>query len=207
MKFTCKIPFLACLWLWIPLPTVADVTSSYQTCVACHGDAGQGNAALQAPALAGQDAAYLARQLHNFKAGVRGGDPADSLGAQMKGMASVLGDGDIQAVAEWLSELAPPAGITPQAGDLKNGNNYYQSKCGACHGGKAEGNPELNAPALAWLDAAYLKRQYVNFQQGLRGANADDKYGRQMKMMSTTLPADKDLDDVIAFINSLAPQP
>jgi cytochrome c553 len=54
------------------------------------------------------------------------------------------------------------------------------------------------------LDAAYLKRQYQNFQQGLRGAHPEDKYGRQMKMMSTSLPSDKDLDDVIAYIQSMA---
>ena len=41
-------------------------------CAACHGAAGEGNQALGAPPLAGQDAAYLARQLHNFKAGRRG---------------------------------------------------------------------------------------------------------------------------------------
>jgi hypothetical protein len=38
----------------------------------------------------------------------------------------------------------------------------------------------------------------------VRGAHPDDTYGRQMKMMSTSLPSDKDLDDVIAFIQSQA---
>ena len=33
----------------------------YATCVACHGADGAGNAALNSPALAGQDAAYLER--------------------------------------------------------------------------------------------------------------------------------------------------
>ena len=59
-------------------------------------------------------------------------------------------------------------------------------------------------PELSSDEAAYLKRQYHNFQLGVRGAHADDKYGRQMKMMSTSLPTDKDLDDVIAYIQSLA---
>ena len=60
----------------------------------------------------------------------------------------------------------------------------------------------LMRDALAMLDAVYLKRQFQNFQRGLRGTHADDKFGRQMKMMSTALSADKDLDDVIAFIHS-----
>jgi len=159
---------------------------------------------LGAPALAGQGAAYLARQLKHFKTGVRGADPRDTLGVQMKPMAGTLDDAAISLVANYLSALPPPVPKTAQAGDLKNGNNYYQSRCGACHGGQAEGNPGLNAPGLAALDAAYLKRQYQNFQLGIRGTHPEDTYGRQMKMMATSLPTDKDLDDVIAYIHSLA---
>jgi len=178
-----------------------NVEGRYQPCIACHGDTGQGNAALGAPALAGQGAAYLERQLQHFKAGVRGADSRDTQGAQMTAMASGLSEEDIRALAAFLAAL-PPAIPEPAVGDLKNGNNYYQSKCGACHGGKAEGNPGLNAPGLANLDAAYLKHQYQNFQLGIRGTHPQDTYGRQMKMMSTSLPSDKDLDDVIAYIQS-----
>jgi cytochrome c553 len=181
--------------------------AAYGTCVACHGAAGEGNPALQAPALAGQGAAYLERQLRHFKGGLRGADPADTAGAQMKAMVATLPDEAIPELAAWLAAQPRPAVAAPAEGDLRNGNNYYHSNCGACHGGKAQGNPGLNAPGLAWLDGAYLKRQYGNFQQGLRGSHPDDKYGRQMKMMSTTLPGEKDLDDVIAFMHSLAAAP
>jgi cytochrome c oxidase subunit 2 len=201
-----NLPTIACVvgLVMLSLTARADTAApaAYQGCVACHGAAGQGNAALNAPALAGQGSAYLQRQLHHFKSGVRGTDPRDTLGAQMVPMATALSDADVELIATFLTELPVPA-TTPMPGrDLKNGNNYYQSKCGACHGGQAEGNPGLNSPALAMLDAAYLKRQVQNFQQGVRGAHADDKYGRQMRMMSTSLPSDKDLDDVIAFIQS-----
>ena len=181
-----------------------DAQAKYQPCAACHGGMGEGNPALNAPALAGQGVAYLGRQLQHFKSGVRGSDPKDTQGAQMKAMAATLADDDIPVVAAYLASLPVPVVTDPQQGDLRNGNNYYQSKCGACHGGKAEGNPGLNTPGLAWLDAAYMKRQYLNFQQGLRGTDPQDRYGKQMKMMSTSLPGDKDLDDVIAFIQSLA---
>lgn len=179
----------------------------YQPCIACHGDAGQGNIEMGAPAIAGQGAVYLERQLKHFKAGIRGGDPDDALGAQMGAMASTLADEDTHLLATYLSGLPRPSPAVEPGGDLKNGNNYYQSKCGACHGGRAQGNPGLNAPALAGLDTAYLKHQFRNFQQGMRGAHPEDTYGRQMKMMSTSLPTDKDLDDVIAYIQSMAGAP
>jgi len=180
-----------------------DAPAAYGSCVACHGAAAQGNPALGAPALAGQDAAYLARQLSHFKSGVRGGDARDTRGGQMKAMAASLSDEDIAALSSWLAGLARPA---PEAvaGDLKHGNNLYHGICGACHGGGAQGNPALNAPGLAWLDAAYLKLQYYNFQQGLRGAHPEDTYGRQMQLMSNSLRTEQDLDDVIAYMHSRA---
>ncbi|MEZ5568578.1 MAG: c-type cytochrome [Halioglobus sp.] len=194
------------LWVLLPASALADPQALYQTCATCHGAAAEGNPALQAPALAGQDAGYLERQLLHFKAGVRGADPADQPGGQMLAMSTTLAEADIPALADYLAALPPPA-VTPAAdADLRNGSNYYHSSCGACHGGKAEGNPALHAPALAWLDAAYLERQFRNFQQGLRGTHPEDKYGRQMKMMTTALPDDKTLTDVIAFMQSLAPQ-
>jgi cytochrome c oxidase subunit 2 len=194
-------------WFLMPAyPTQAsdDAQAKYQACAACHGTMGEGNAGLQAPALAGQGAAYLERQLLHFKTGVRGSDPKDTQGAQMKAMAATLADEDVPVVAAYLAGLPVPAVTAPEQGDLRNGNNYYQSKCGACHGGKAQGNPGLNTPGLSGLDAAYMKRQYLNFQQGLRGTNPQDRYGKQMKMMSTSLPGDKDLDDVIAYIQAQA---
>jgi cytochrome c oxidase subunit 2 len=202
-----KLPVLI-IAAWFPVlmhaaQASADAQGKYQPCAACHGAMGEGNAALNAPALAGQGAAYLERQLLHFKSGVRGSDPSDTQGAQMKAMAATLADEDIPVVATYLAGLPLPVVTDPQQGDLRNGNNYYQSKCGACHGGKAEGNPGLNTPGLSGLDAAYMKRQYLNFQQGLRGSDPQDRYGKQMKMMSTSLPGDKDLDDVIAFIQSL----
>lgn len=62
----------------------------YSTCSACHGAQAQGNAALQAPRLAGQDDWYLKRQLENFRLGVRGAQVGDTYGHQMVLMARSL---------------------------------------------------------------------------------------------------------------------
>jgi cytochrome c oxidase subunit 2 len=168
--------------------------------VACHGADGSGNSALNAPALAGQDAGYLARQIQNFQAGVRGADSRDVLGRQMQGMAATLGTPEaIADVAAYMASMPAPETATAEH-DVRNGEVQYNAACGACHGPTAGGNPALNSPNLAILDNAYLRRQYQNFADGIRGAHPDDKYGRQMQMMATMLSTEKDLDDVIGFI-------
>ena len=195
---------MSLLWMALLVRADSDAVVEYQPCAVCHGEEGQGNIELGAPALAGQETQYIARQLRHFKSGVRGSDSRDIRGLQMQAMADALPDENIPVIAAYLSALPRVAPTDVVEGDLKNGNNYYQSKCGACHGGQAQGNSGLNAPALSLLDDVYLRQQFGNFQQGLRGTHPQDKYGRQMKMMSTSLPTDKDLDDVIAYIQSMA---
>ncbi|WP_446942187.1 c-type cytochrome, partial [Pseudomonas aeruginosa] len=70
-------------------------------CVACHGPAAQGLAALKAPRLAGQWAEYLAAQLHGFRDGKRGNS------ATMRAVANGLEDADIRALAGYLGSLGP----------------------------------------------------------------------------------------------------
>jgi cytochrome c553 len=174
----------------------------YTTCIACHGAEAAGNAVLNSPALAGQDASYLERQLRHFKEGIRGADPSDTLGMQMRGMAATLPDEVAVAnVVAYIGTL-PPAQGTAVEYDQRNGENQYNAACGACHGGKAQGNTALNSPRLAGLDAAYLIRQYRNFAAGIRGSHADDRYGRQMKMMASVLTSEKDINDVMGYIVS-----
>ena len=76
------------------------------TCVACHGAQGQGNPAVSAPALAGQQAVYLQRQLLNFRSGLRGAADGDSGAASMVPMAKSLpDDAAVTAVADYLASL------------------------------------------------------------------------------------------------------
>jgi cytochrome c oxidase subunit 2 len=69
---------------------VAAGQKLYATCAACHGPQGQGNEQLNAPRLAGQQDWYLVRQLQNYKSGIRGSQPKDTFGTQMKPMAGML---------------------------------------------------------------------------------------------------------------------
>ena len=76
-----------------PATVQGDATAGkqlYATCAACHGQKAEGNQGLNAPKLADQDDWYLVRQLQNYKSGVRGNNPKDAFGAQMKPMAAML---------------------------------------------------------------------------------------------------------------------
>ena len=120
----------------------------------------------------------------------------------MQAAANALADdAAVAKVASYVASLPKTVNASPAPGNLHNGNNLYQGKCGACHGGAAEGNPALKAPRLAGLDAAYIKRQFAHFRDGVRGTDPKDTPGRQMAMMARTLATERDLDDIIAFIH------
>lgn len=71
---------------------VARGEDIFITCKACHGPDGQGIWALNAPRLNGINDWYIARQLENYKQGIRGSHPQDLYGKQMTLMAGVLRD-------------------------------------------------------------------------------------------------------------------
>lgn len=87
----------------------------FRTCATCHGTGGQGREALNAPRLAGIDDWYLARQLRNFREGVRGDHPEDPYGNQMIDMVQHLDDSAIDDLASWISTLKPPEDDTSVA--------------------------------------------------------------------------------------------
>ena len=157
--------------------------------------------ALGAPAIAGLDADYLRRQLHNFKSAVRGSAEGDIRGQQMAAMVIALDEEAIDGAANYVAGLPS---VTPEQhqGDIKAGADYY-GVCGACHGPAAQGNPVLGAPSLRGLPGWYLVDQYEAFRSGQRGSHAQDRYGRQMQIISKALPTEKEVNNVVAFITSL----
>lgn len=76
----------------------------FATCAACHGADARGNFATQAPRLQGASDWYLARQLRNFRNGVRGTHPQDVYGEQMALVAGMFtDDADISAMVAYLN--------------------------------------------------------------------------------------------------------
>ena len=67
--------------------------SLYTPCIACHGPAGGGNPALNAPPLVGLNDWYLVQSIEKIQAGISGGNAAkDPTGALMRPMAMTLTD-------------------------------------------------------------------------------------------------------------------
>jgi cytochrome c553 len=101
----------------------AGATSSQiwqQQCGVCHGGAGEGNRALDAPALTQLSSDYLARQLTHFVNGVRGADQKDQAGHRMALSVALLAPSDIPALAAFISTDLPPGAAR---GHLKRRSN------------------------------------------------------------------------------------
>ena len=194
-------------------PTYADIVAqtadadagraSFAVCVACHAAQGEGNPVLNAPKLAGQEDWYLMRQLKYYKQGVRGAHEDDTYGRQMAPMAGTLiDDAAIRNVAAYIQTLPDERAETTVTGDVKKGKRLYRS-CVVCHGKQGEGIWSLNAPRLAGMSDWYLVSQIKHFKEGIRGAHRQDRYGLQMRLMAEIARNDKEVDDLVAYINTL----
>jgi|TARA_B100000953_G_scaffold38647_1_gene30108 cytochrome c oxidase subunit 2 len=179
----------------------------FRQCILCHGENAQGDITLGAPALVNQDAWYLERQLANIAAGVRSEDPSDFFGKRMSPNAKALkGQQAREDVVAYIKSLPPTKTRGLIKGNAEKGHEYYQMICGACHGPNAMGNKILNAPRLVGINDLYLKRQYLNFKEGIRGAHVDDKFGAQMAFIAQKLQGKNIAADVAVYIHSLQAQ-
>jgi len=131
-------------------------------CAACHGANGMSMVPSQ-PHLAGQHAAYIAKQLANFKSGAR-------QNAIMAGMAAALSEEDMAALGRHYAALPPPPPAGTNAELAKTGESIYRygiaSKglpaCSGCHAPNGAGIPD-QYPRLAGQFADYLYGQLRAF--------------------------------------------
>lgn len=195
-------------------PTYADTAArpagdaaagalGYTVCAACHGQNGEGNVALNAPKLAGQDTWYMKRQLQQYKQGTRGAHEDDTYGRQMAPMAMTLAnDTAIDNVVAYIATLPDrPTEITIN-GNVERGKDIYRT-CASCHGDEGQGIWAMNAPRQAGMTDWYLASQLENFKKGIRGNHPEDPYGSQMVRMAAALKDDQAINDVVAYINTM----
>lgn len=139
-------------------------------CASCHGPLGitQGSAMQAYPDLAGQHAAYLTKQLLDYKSHKRDN-------AIMMSFATSLTERDIQNIATFYAAQKPAEGQTPQK-YLKRGEQLYRggdfdkhiTACIACHGPRGTGNAEAGFPALSGQHPQYTVQQLQLFKENKR---------------------------------------
>lgn len=169
-------------------------------CSSCHGMDGAGATVAAFPRLAGQNADYLSKQLHDMQQGLRS-DPV------MQPMAKALNDKEIVAVAKYYASLPVASDKEPAASEemLKKGEQLATlgdwSKgvpaCFQCHGEKGTG-VGLHFPAIAPQSANYLANQLRNWKSGSRHNDPQDL----MKTVAERL-SDDEVAAVAAYLASL----
>ncbi|AZC24717.1 MULTISPECIES: c-type cytochrome [Pseudomonas] len=179
-----------------------------ETCTACHGAQGEGNALVGAPRLAGQQAEYLLVQLRDFKAGRRGYDANDRHGAQMRAVVASLDDSAFASLATYYSGLAFTSPGASSAADVTQGRELYQGTCASCHGPQAQGFAHLKTPRLNILDGAYLHRQLEHYAQGTRGSEEHaGTLGIWMRGISLQVRQDSERQALVDYITRLGASP
>ena len=191
-----------------PSPDTASLEYSldlYDGCVQCHGENGEGNQDLGAPAIAGLDRWYIKAQLRKFKKSERGWHIDDMAGKRMLPMAMAMDtDQKVDIIAAYVASL-PRTNPAPtlEGGNPETGKIYFAT-CVQCHGADARGNIDEFGPSLAGASDWYLITQLQNFKTGVRGTHADDVTGAKMRPFSMTLPSEQAMKDVIAYIGTLS---
>jgi cytochrome c553 len=138
-------------------------------CANCHGEDGNSRQPL-VPTLAGQQAAYLKRQVRDFMAGTRKHE-------LMTGFLSRLGDEDVDALGTYFSAQKPLPGRRgdPRAAELgkalyfQGSRNAALPSCDGCHSADGGGSPRF--PRLAGQQPEYLIKQLKDIQSGRRIAS------------------------------------
>ncbi len=167
------------------------------TCAACHG--ADGNSVVPTfPKLAGQNAPYLMKELHDFKSGARK-NPI------MTAMVVPLTNQDIDNLAAYYSSQTMSVGTTNKKLAAK-GENIFRggnattgvAACMACHGPTGAGNPAAHFPRLAGQHAPYIVAQLEAFKNGTRSNDA----GMLMRNIAAKL-SPGEMKAVAAYIQGL----
>lgn len=204
---------LLALLLWLFTQTVqsaGDVAAGKQlarqgngqgatACIACHGASGEGNAASGFPRLAGLNADYLAKQLHDYQSGTRQ-NPI------MQPFARAMSDTEIRNVTAYYASLEPKAGSAKTAGNedgrklaLRGDWDNTIPACVSCHGPGGRGiDPDF--PALAGQHASYITSQLQAWRNGKRHNDENDL----MKVVAERL-TDQQINAVAEYFAALPP--
>lgn len=174
---------------------LADVP--YMACVTCHGDAGDNPIpGMGAPKLAGLDAAYIIKEIHDFKYKRRIFDAMNTLTKD-------LSEADIEADAEYFAAQVRTPSEVPDKELAKRGEAIIKHgildqavpACANCHNDGVTGT--FRYPRLAGQVPDYVLTQLMNFKSGQR--HNDFGYMSRVAMRLT----DGEMKAVAAYLSGL----
>jgi cytochrome c553 len=180
------------------------VPEAFVYCTTCHGVELRGNVSVDAPRLNGMEGWYVRTQMLAFKHGRRGTHPQDTVGMEMQPQAAALTEHQIDDAVAFVTALPVRTQTIEHTvtGDADRGRTLFAT-CSACHGTEGQGNKMLSAPGLAGQSDWYLVRQLEQYRAGARGYDPADTAGAQMRASVNVLASEEDIQDVVAFINTL----
>lgn len=165
----------------VPAKKVVDLAKGKATaaavCAACHMP--DGNSMIpQNPKLNGQHAAYIEKQLLNFKMKPGAKEPERN-NAIMMGFASMLSDEDVRNLAAFYASQKPTPGAAKRPDLVAQGERIYRAglpskgvpACIGCHSPNGAGIP-AQYPALAGQHPEYTEAQLNAFRLGTRKNSA-----------------------------------
>jgi cytochrome c553 len=165
----------------VPAKKVVDLAKGRATaaavCAACHMP--DGNSMIpQNPKLNGQHAAYLEKQLLNFKMKPGAKEPERN-NAIMMGFAAMLSDEDIRNISAFYASQKATPGAAKRADLVATGERIYRAglpakgvpACIGCHAPNGAGIP-AQYPLLAGQHPEYTEAQLNVFRLGTRKNSA-----------------------------------
>lgn len=187
--------------LMLPAAAIAQeavpLAERLQLCASCHNPDGNSTVP-ENPRLAGQDAAYLARQLADFKNGSR---PSPV----MAGIVGLLADKEFKPLAAHFS-AQKPAGPTARAepAAVARGKHIFDEgiigsavpACSGCHNEDGSGSDKY--PRITGQHAAYVVQQLAAFKSGAR---AND--GKAVMQAVAKRMKDEEIQAVADYIATL----
>ena len=199
-KLVVVLPLLAAVGLsttCLAAGTKEAAQAKSTACVACHGI--DGNSANPVwPSIAGQNEAYMVRQLKAFRG-------AQRQNALMTPMATSLSDQDIDDLAAYFSAQTVRGGEADPA-KLELGQRVYRSgnlkaqvtSCAGCHGPAGHGNAPAGYAALHGQHATYVAAQLRAYKAGERATDPNE-----MMRNVAALLSDEEIDAVASYIQGL----
>jgi cytochrome c553 len=166
-------------------------------CGGCHGM--DGNSMIPAyPKLAGQNEAYIVKQIKDFKAN------STRQNAIMLGMAAGLSDEDAADIGAYYQSQKLASAATFDESKLAVGREIYKGgnlqtgvpACQACHGPNGAGTAGIGYPQLGGQYVDYTLAQLKAFKEGTR--SNDDR------MMMRSIVENMSEEDMVAVANYIA---